>query len=93
MQAIGKLISVVGYITFVITGMWGFLLCVGIITDAVGFWGTVASFFLLPVTFVAAPWYAGFALGDWFPLMLNYGGGIGSIILCAIGAAMGGSGD
>jgi len=37
-----------------------------------------------PVTFVAAPLYAGSAWGDWFPFVLNYGGGIVAAILIDI---------
>ena len=90
MSGIGSLFKVAGYIVFAIAGIWGFFLCIGIISDAAGFWGIVAALFLGPVTFVAAPLYAGFSNGDWFPLILNYGGGISAMILIGIGSAISG---
>lgn len=86
MNALGGLIKVIGWIVFAVTGLWGFLLCLGIITKAAGFWGIVAALVLGPVTFVAAPLYAGFAWGNWFPLALNYGGGIAAAVLIGIGS-------
>lgn len=85
MTTLGKLIKGCGYIIFAISGLWGFFLCLAIITEAAGFWGLVVSFFVAPITFVAAPFYAGFAWGNWFPLILNYGGGIVACALIAIG--------
>ena len=90
MASLGKLIMVGGGIVFVITGFWGFFLCLVIISKAAGFWGIVAALFLGPVTFAAAPLYAGFAWGDWFPLLLNYGGAITATVLFVIGRAISG---
>lgn len=82
---LGDIIVVIGLATFAITSIWGFFLTLAIITKAAGFWGLVAAIFVFPVTFFAAPLYAGFAFGDWFPLALNYGGGIVSAALIGIG--------
>lgn len=88
MAGLGKLIKALGWTVFAVTGVWGFFLCLAIISKAAGFWGIVAALFLGPVTFVAAPLYAGFAWGNWFPLLLNYGGGIAAMMLVAIGSAL-----
>ena len=85
MTAIGKAITVLGYIVFAITGIWGFFLCLSIITHVAGFWGVVIGLTIAPLTFVAAPIYAGIKWDNWFPLVLNYGGGILAAILIAIG--------
>lgn len=90
MASLGELIKILGYIVWVGTGIWGFFLCIGIISNAAGFWGIVAALFLGPITFFAAPLHSGFALGDWFPLILNYGGSICAFILIAIGGAFAG---
>ena len=90
MTALGNLIKAAGWIVLVVTGLWGFFLCLAIISQAAGFWGIVAALFIGPVTFVAAPLYAGFAWGNWFPLVLNYGGGIAGAILIGLGSAMSG---
>ena len=88
MVGLGNFFKVVGWIVFAVAGLWGFFLCLAIISKAAGFWGIVAALFLGPVTFVAAPFYAGFAWGDWFPLVLTYGGGIVATVLIGIGSAM-----
>lgn len=81
---VGKFIKFVGWSALVVFGLWGYILCLVITTEAAGFWGIAAFIFLTPVTFVVAPLYAGFACHNWFPLILNYGGG--SIAIALIGA-------
>jgi hypothetical protein len=88
MRTIGGFLKILGSLIFTISGIWSFFLCIGIISKAAGFWGIVAGLLLGPVTFVAAPLYAGFAQGDWFPLVLGYGGGISAAILIGIGGAL-----
>lgn len=78
----------VGFLTFAVSGIWGFFLCLGIITKAAGFLGLIAAIFLFPITFVVAPFYAGFTWGDWFPLILNYGGGLAAAALLGIGTQL-----
>ena len=90
MTPLGNLIKVAGWIVFSVTGVWGFFLCLAIISKAAGFWGIVVALVLGPVTFVAAPLYAGFAWGNWFPLLLNYGGGIAGAVLIGIGGTLSG---
>ena len=89
-SGLGGLVKVAGYIAWATFGIWGFLLCLAIVNQAAGFWGVVVAFFVLPVTFVAAPWYAGVAWGNWFPLLVCYGGGIAATILVGIGSAIAG---
>ena len=90
MSALGNLFKVAGFGLFAVCGIWGFFLCLAIISKATGFWGLLGALILGPVTFFAAPLYSGFAWGDWFPLLLNYGGGIGAMLLIGIGSALGG---
>ena len=90
MRVIGNLISGLGMICYVVFGIWGFFLSLAIVHQSVGFWGFVIAFLALPITFVAAPWYALFHYGTWFPLMVNYGGLVLAGILSAIGGALSG---
>jgi hypothetical protein len=90
MHVIGKLISGLGTICYVVFGIWGFLLSLSIVHEVVGFWGFVLAFVVFPVTFVAAPWYALFHWGTWFPLLVSYGGFILAVILNAIGSSLSG---
>lgn len=82
---IGKVISGLGTVCYCVFGVWGFILSLAIVNQAVGFWGFVAAFVLFPVTFVAAPWYALFHWGTWFPLEVSYGGFIAASILMSVG--------
>ena len=81
-SVVGGTLTVIGYGVWAIAGVWGFILELVILNALWGFSGVVLSFFLLPVAFVAVPWYAGVALGNWLPLILGYGGFIvgGSLI-------------
>lgn len=88
MRFFGNLFKYSGIIVFAITGIWGYFLCLSIITKVAGFWGLVISLCLTPITFLAAPLYAGFAWSNWFPLILNYGGGITAAILFGVGSAI-----
>ena len=90
MLALGGLLIVLGWIVFIVSGFWGFFLCLAVVSKVTGFWGLVAALFLIPVTFAAAPLYAGFAWGDWFPFVMSYGGSIAAFILIGIGGAMSG---
>jgi hypothetical protein len=80
----GALLKVLGYIIFVVGGLWGFVISLKIVIDNLGFIGGAIAFFVFPVTFVFAPLYAGIADSNWFPLILNYGSGISCAILVAI---------
>jgi hypothetical protein len=87
---IGGFLKVAGLVAWAIFGIWGFLLCLAIVSQAAGFWGVVVCFFVFPVTFVAVPWYAGVAWGNWFPLLICYGGEIVASILFAVGSTVAG---
>lgn len=84
----GLILKAPAFLIYVVAGLWGLIICFGIVQDALGTVVAVIAFFLAPFLLTLAPWYSGFALGDWFPLMLIYGGGIGATILFAIGTAM-----
>jgi hypothetical protein len=73
-RTIGNFIKKLSYISYFIFGFWGLFLDFEIVIKAAGFLGGVIGFFILPVTFLAAPFYAGIAWGDWFPLIICYGG-------------------
>jgi hypothetical protein len=69
-------------------GLWGFLLSLGLISEAAGLWGVAVGVAVAPITVVATPLYALFASGDWTPLALNYGGSVASALLFYLGAAL-----
>ena len=88
MKALGTLLHVLGQLVFAVAGLWGFVLCLGIIFHAAGFWGVVVGLLLGPITFIAAPFYAGFEQGNWFPLLLNYGAVLVGGVLSLVGISM-----
>ncbi|HTA22512.1 MAG TPA: hypothetical protein VK763_03180 [Terriglobales bacterium] len=85
MPLIGKILSGLGGLCYVVFGLGGFILSLAIVNQVTNFWGFAIAFFLFPVTFAAAPWYALVHWGTWIPLAVNYGGLIGSGILRGIG--------
>ena len=84
----GAVFKIPAIIIYVVGGIWGLIICLGIVSSKFGVVGAVIAFFLLPITVYLAPWYAGIAQGNWFPVILVYGTGIGAMILHAIGSAI-----
>jgi hypothetical protein len=85
---IGGIFMALGYIAFAIFGLWGFIIELSILHTVAGFGGVVIGFILLPIMFLAAPWYALVAWGTWFPVLIVYGGGIFAVVLLGIGSAI-----
>lgn len=84
----GAIFKIPAGIVFVVGGIWGFFICVGIVVDALGLIGGAVAFLLLPITLYFAPWYVAIAKGNWFPLLLIYGSSIAAAALYAIGGAI-----
>lgn len=84
----GSIFKIPGYLIYFIGGLWGFAICLGIVANKLGTILAVISLFFFPVTLVVAPFYAGFANGNWLPLALVYGSGILGTVLVAIGSAI-----
>jgi hypothetical protein len=84
----GAIFKVPAGIIYLVGGLWGLIVCLGIVSDKFGAIGGVVAFFLFPVALYFAPWYAAFANGNWFPVLLVYGTSIGAAILFSIGSAI-----
>jgi hypothetical protein len=84
----GLIFKAPAFLIWVVSGIWGLFICFGIVQNALGTVIAVISVFLAPALLGLAPWYAGFFLKDWFPLLLTYGGGLVAYILFAIGSAI-----
>jgi hypothetical protein len=59
----------------------------GIVKAKLGIIGVIVSLFIFPVVVYIAPWWVGFADGNWMPVMVVYGSGIAAMILIGIGSA------
>lgn len=77
-----------GVLIYIVAGIWGLFICFGIVQSALGTVVAFLSLVVAPFLLGLAPWYAGIAKGDWFPVLLVYGGGILGSILFAIGNAI-----
>ncbi|EKD75454.1 MAG: hypothetical protein ACD_44C00125G0006 [uncultured bacterium] len=58
----------------------GGLLSYGFVLHKLGFILGVIAAIIFPVTVGVAPWYEGFAQGNWLPFILVYGGMVGACI-------------
>lgn len=89
-KILGSPFKAAGAIVLIIGGLWAFVLELAIVNAVAGFWAVVFAFAIAPVTFVAAPWYAGVAWGNWFPLFVGYGSMIGGGLLFSLGSRISG---
>ena len=84
----GMLFKAPAAVIWFAAGIWGLVICFNIVEDLLGIVVAIIGLFLFPALLGLAPWYALLAQGDWFPLALVYGGGLGAGVLYAIGAAI-----
>jgi hypothetical protein len=86
----GPVFSILGVVVGIIGGMWGLIVCLGIISAKAGTLAAILAFAFLPATLTIAPWYVGIAENNWFPVLLVYGSGIGAALLHQLGALISG---
>jgi len=86
----GIVFNVLGYIVYIITGLWSTVVCLGIVIDNLGFIGGIIALAIAPITLVFAPLYSGIAENNWFPLILVYGGGLLGYIFTYLGSIING---
>lgn len=86
----GSVFKIPALIVYVVGGLWGLIVCLGIVSSKAGTLAAIIAFFVLPITLYIAPWYVGFVESNWFPVLLVYGSGIAAAILYGIGALIDG---
>ncbi len=86
----GNPLKGVAYLVVIASGLIGFIICLVIVNDVIGFWGVVLGLMFFPIILAAAPWYALVAWGNPIPLILVYGGGIIAAVIYGIGASIAG---
>lgn len=64
------------YFIKLLLGLYGFVLCLGVLIDELGFLGGLIGFLIAPVTFFFVPWYEALWNENWFLVKWVYGGGI-----------------
>ena len=86
----GSIFKVPGMIVWFVGGLWGLLVCLGIVKAKLGFIGVLIGLLVFPVLVYLAPWYAALADDNWFPVSLVYGTSIAGWVLIGIGVAIDG---
>jgi hypothetical protein len=89
----GNIFKSLSIITIIITVFCGFGLNLAIVRQVVGSWGVIICLILFPIVFAVAPWYELISHGNWFPLLVIYGGVITSSVLYNIGSFVSGKSD
>jgi hypothetical protein len=80
-RAAGLVAMVLGGTLWLVSGIWGMILCYKILATQFGTLMAIAAMFLAPLALAFAPWLAIFADRYWIPLAVIYGGGfLGAII-------------
>lgn len=81
----GALFKVPAIIIYVLGGIWGLFITLGIIYDSFGFFGALIAFLIFPIALYVAPLYVGIVDGNWLPSIVCYGSGIIAIVMLFIG--------
>ena len=82
----GAVFIVPGYVLHLLGAIWGLFICLGIVHAKLGLLGVLFSLFFFPVALYLAPWYVGFVDGNWLPVKVIYGSGVGALILIGVGS-------
>ncbi len=97
MRKLGNLLSVLGYVAFLSTGVWGAILVFPPVyhwlNGSIGWLAIPVLVFLSAVIILLAPWYFAFAMGWWQPVIVAYGGAALSVLLATAGKALGAAAD
>lgn len=89
-MSLGAIFRIPAFIIYTTAGLWGFVLCLGIVFNELGKIAAVLAFFAAPLTMAVAPWFEGLSNDNWLPVILIYDGGITATVLNYIGAVIDG---
>jgi hypothetical protein len=70
---LAKIFYGIAMIIWVVGGLIGFILSLGIVKANLGIVATIIAFFIAPITFTLAPWYEVYAHSNWQVIIINYG--------------------
>lgn len=84
----GMIFKAPAFLIFFVSEIWGLVVCFDLIQQSLGTAGAAVSLLLFPAVLSLTPLYSGFSLGDWFPVLVVYGGAVGASIVFAIGAVI-----
>jgi hypothetical protein len=84
----GAILSMLGLLTYVVVGLLGLIMCVGILLNAGGPILAIVGFFLFPIAMAVAPWIPVVTAGNWTAVLVIYGGGLLGVVLNGVGGAL-----
>jgi len=79
-KTLGIFLSVIAVLIYIIGGIYGLIICLAIVRAVFGQAVAYLSLLVFPVLITLAPWYAFFAWGRYYPLVIVYGMGITATI-------------
>jgi len=87
-QTLGRILFNNGCRIVLLSAFVDFIIISSIANKIAGFWGIVGAIFLFPISFPVIPWYALIVYGDWWPLVIVYGGGLLTTTLIGLGHSL-----
>jgi len=87
---IGNSIKIFSWVLGIIIGLWAFYIDLQLVYYSFGRWGLLIALFVSPLTFALIPFYALIVHKIWFPLVLEYGGGLLVVGLLFLGSRISG---
>lgn len=81
----GILFKAPAAVIYIVTSIWSLFITFGIVADHLGRIVAIIGLVIFPALLYLAPFYAGIAEGNWFPLALSFGGTIAAGALMTIG--------
>lgn len=83
----GTILRMLGMLAYLVAGLLGLVICLGILVDVGGVLLAVIGFFIFPAALGIAPWIPLLTQGNWVPLVVVYGGGLVGLLLNAAAEA------
>lgn len=87
-DGVGQFLQLLGWGLLLVCGIWGLVICLGIVFAQIGVIGGIIALLLFPVVLTFAPWYEMLAHGNWYPFVVVYGGGALGYTIAAIGTGL-----
>ena len=79
-KILGTFLLVIAVLIYIIGGIYDLIICLAIVRVVFGQVVAYLSLLVFPVVIALAPWYAFFAWGRYYPLVIVYGMGITATI-------------
>ena len=85
MKKIGNIFKFLGFFSYIIFGLWGFIVEITFIYSMWGILGALIGIVLFPAILTLVPFYILIIYGNWNLILIIYGGAVLASILYLIG--------